>query len=262
MERISEFMDAKWSIREIPLVFRYIDPLEHYPIHNRGRQHHGIIYAMEGYEEYRMRDMSLRTEPGDVFYLPKSEEYEVTTQDSHCTVLCIEFETCAPLNARPFKLRPGSTRLFKSWFLEIERCWQMKQAGWAMECMSMAYHILSEVQRQLMLSYYPREKMEKIQPGVDYLHQHFADPSIRVDDLAEKCGFHPRYFAKVFRDTFGTSPKQYLLQLRMERARELILSNRYTISQVAKMTGFADIYHFSKTFKQENGVSPTAYDQR
>ena len=69
-------------------------------------------------------------------------------------------------------------------------------------------------------------------------------------------------FAKVFRDAYGVSPKQYLTQLRMERARELILSNRYTVSQIAQMTGYGEIYHFSKAFKQENGVTPTEYNRK
>ena len=262
MKNGQKFLENTPIIQEIPLVFRYIDPIERYPMHQAARGHHGILYAIEGREEYKLQNVTLYTEPGDVFYLPKSGKYDVQMFDGVCAVLCIDFETSIPVQMNAFQLRPTNPRLFFGLFAEIERCWQLKRAGWAMECMSMAYHIMAEMQRQILMKYSPSEKMEKIQPVVDYLHQHLDDPNVRVESLAERCDFHPRYFAKMFREAYGVSPKQYLTQLRMERARELILSNRYSVSQVAQMTGFREIYHFSKVFKEENGVSPTEYNRR
>lgn len=255
------FLENPFIIQEISLVFRYVDPAEHYPMRNHGRRHHGILYVVEGRERYGMKDAELRTEPGDVLYMPKSEKYDVNIFDDSCTVLCVDFETSAAARIPAFKLRPSNPRLLITYFTEIERCWQMKRAGWALECMSLLYHIMAEMQRQLLMKYAPSEKISKMQPVVDYLHRHFDDPGIRVESLARKCDYHPRYFAKAFRELYGVSPKQYLTQLRMERARELILSNRLTVSQVAKMTGFTEIYHFSKVFKHEHGVSPTEYNK-
>lgn len=261
MSHGQEFLEKMPIIEAITIVFRYIDPIEHYPMHNRGRSHHGILYVLEGSEHYTTSSAMFRTEPGDVVYLPKSDQYDVVMSDPCCTVICIDFETCGPFQVPAFQLRPMNSRLFKGLFMEAERIWQNKRIGWEMECMSMTYRIIAEMQRQILMKYLQSETLERIQPGVDFLHQHFNEANTRVELLAEKCRLHPRYFAKVFRDAYGVSPKQYMTQLRMERARELILSNRYTMSQIAQMTGFGDIYHFSKTFKQENGISPTEYSR-
>lgn len=262
MTRFIQFWKNTPVVQEIALVFRYIDPIERYPMRNNGRHHHGLLYALEGRETYRTQNATLHTEPGDVFYLPKSERYGVEMSDPCCTVLCIDFETGIPVDSTAFQLRPVNSRLFKGYFVEMEHIWQLKRVGWEMECLSMLYHIMAEMQRQAQARYFPSDMLGKIQPGVDYLHKHFDNPNLRVEELAQKSGFHPRYFAKVFRDAYGVSPKQYLTQLRMERARELILSNRYTVSQIAQMTGYGEIYHFSKAFKQENGVTPTEYNRK
>ena len=248
-------------VREITLVFRYIDSVELYPMHNVGRNHHGLLYAFEGRETYKMKDSVIHTEPGDVVYLPKSAQYYIEMSDPCCTALCIDFETSESINSPAFQMSLPNNRLIRGYFTEMEHIWQLKRVGWEMECMSVFYRIIAEMQKQIHMRYYPSNTLKKIQPSVDYLHEHFDDSSMRVEILAEKSGFHPRYFAKIFKDTYGVSPKQYLTQLRMEQARELILSNRYTVSQIAQMTGYLDIYHFSKTFKQENGISPSEYNK-
>ena len=253
-------LDGTFILEEISLVFRYVDPLKNYPMHNAGRRHHGLLYVLEGNEVYRSARATLKTEPGDVIYLPKTEVYDVTMTDPQCTVLCIDFETARPIDYAPFLIHTSNTRMLKNSFFEVERIWQMKRTGWNAECMAVTYHILAELQRQLSVKYCPSEKLERISAGVDHMHQHFNDPTVSVEQLAELCGFHPRYFAKLFHEVYGISPKKYITQLRMERARELILSNRYTVSQVAQLVGYGDIYHFSKVFKQENGVSPAGYE--
>ncbi len=252
--------DSRIILEEISLVFRYIDPKDRYPMHNGGRRHHGLLYVLEGNEIYRSARATLKTEPGDIIYLPKTEVYDVTMSDPQCTVLCIDFETVYPLGFAPFLIRSGNTRLLRNRFFEAERIWQMKRTGWNAECMAVTYRILSELQRIASMKYCPSEKLERIAPGVDYLHQHFNDSTVSVERLAALCGFHPRYFAKVFNEVYGISPKKYITQLRMDRARELILSNRYSVSQISQLTGYSDIYHFSKVFKQENGVSPAGYE--
>ncbi len=262
MEAKPEFMIHSPVISEISLVFKYVDPVERYPMRNSGRRHNGLLYALEGREEYRMKDCSLKTAPGDIVFLPKGEVYDVFMADRVCEVMCVDFETADPYEVRPFIARSAGTRMLKGGFMELERIWQYKRAGWQAECMSLLYHIVSEVQKQLNNGYCPREKLERLQPGIDYIHRHIDDREMRIDAIAGCCGLHPRYFAKLFHEVYGKSPKQYMTEIRMERARELIMGNRYTVTEIARMTGYSDIYHFSKTFRRVNSIAPTEYREK
>lgn len=61
------------------------------------------------------------------------------------------------------------------------------------------------------------------------------------------------YFRKLFTKTFGISPIKYLKKIRMQKAKELLMADSGSISDIARLTGFTSISTFSKVFKAENG---------
>ncbi|WP_274365495.1 AraC family transcriptional regulator [Paenibacillus thermotolerans] len=82
-----------------------------------------------------------------------------------------------------------------------------------------------------------------------------------ISQLAKDLGYHRTYFSKLFRNAVGMSPQQFLLQVRMERAKEL-LHQPLTVEHIAASIGFSDPLYFSKQFKRRFGLSPTEYRQR
>ncbi|WP_265525071.1 AraC family transcriptional regulator [Paenibacillus sp. JDR-2] len=81
---------------------------------------------------------------------------------------------------------------------------------------------------------------------------------ISIEKLATSLGYHRTHFTKVFKQLTSLSPKQYINQVRMERARELLNTN-ISIEQVGNSCGFTDPLYFSKQFKKWTGTSPTQY---
>jgi AraC-like DNA-binding protein len=73
--------------------------------------------------------------------------------------------------------------------------------------------------------------------------------SIRLSTLARECGLSTSHFARAFRQSFGTSAHRYLVQRRIEKAKELLSFGDCSLSEVALLTGFADQAAFSRTFK-------------
>ena len=63
---------------------------------------------------------------------------------------------------------------------------------------------------------------------------------------------------RMFRSTVGTSPMQYVLSLRLDKAERLIVTTERTISEIAMMCGFSDMSHFARTFRERKGMTPTA----
>ena len=79
-----------------------------------------------------------------------------------------------------------------------------------------------------------------------------------LSDLAAIAGVHPVYLARAFRAHYGHSINRRLLELRLELARKLLVSEM-SLSDIATETGFCDQGHFSKNFKKFYGVSPGEY---
>jgi AraC family transcriptional regulator len=81
---------------------------------------------------------------------------------------------------------------------------------------------------------------------------------LTVEMLAREVGLSPAHFARAFRETMGRAPHQYLLGLRLERARRLLELCGADLSGIAQRTGFADQAHFTRHFKRAYGITPGA----
>jgi AraC-like DNA-binding protein len=80
-----------------------------------------------------------------------------------------------------------------------------------------------------------------------------------VDDLAARAHLSPSRFAAVFRRQFGASPHAYLTSLRIEHACSLLSTTDATQAEIARLCGFADVPHFSKTFRRATASTPGNY---
>ncbi|MFY1665004.1 helix-turn-helix domain-containing protein [Pseudomonas sp. Pseu.R1] len=93
---------------------------------------------------------------------------------------------------------------------------------------------------------------------VEFIELNLAEP-LSLGQLAGMCALSEYHFARMFRESFGLPPHQYLLARRMNRARELLRTTRLAFGEVALECGFASASHFNNTFKQAMGATPGTY---
>ena len=95
---------------------------------------------------------------------------------------------------------------------------------------------------------------------LDYIEKNYAEPITNLT-LAEKFGFHPNYLSGLVKASTGLPMHKYLLQIRLLHAIELLETNALSISKVAQMCGFCDVYHFSRYFKSIMKISPSKFSK-
>lgn len=93
---------------------------------------------------------------------------------------------------------------------------------------------------------------------LDHISQH-PDARLTPAALADHMGLAPDYFARVLRQTFGVPPRRWLVEQRIRYAAQLFQDTEMTVTHLAEMLGYCDVFLFSRQFKQVMGVSPTAY---
>lgn len=93
---------------------------------------------------------------------------------------------------------------------------------------------------------------------LDYIHE-YLDRDIKLADLAALLGMSQYHFSHRFKQAIGISPYQYLLQQRIERAKQLLKQTKLSITEIALECGFNSHSHLSKQFRQLAGMTPTAY---
>jgi PAS domain S-box-containing protein len=100
-----------------------------------------------------------------------------------------------------------------------------------------------------------------LRPVVTYLREHLAEP-MTVDGLAEVAGLPLRQFERLIRRTFGLPTKQYITQVRVTAAGELLKSTQQPLAEIATRCGWYDQSAFSKQFTKIVGVTPGEYRRR
>jgi AraC family transcriptional regulator len=101
----------------------------------------------------------------------------------------------------------------------------------------------------------PRYKLQKV---IAYIDEHLSE-NLSLATIAQQIGISQFYFGHLFKQTMGVSPHQYLLQQRIERAKQLLLQNRPNIADIALAVGFSNQSHFTRRFKQVVGITPKRF---
>ena len=94
-----------------------------------------------------------------------------------------------------------------------------------------------------------------IKEALNYIEQNFQN-DITVEGIASFCGLNRTYFGRIFKETVGKSPQQFLLNYRMTKAAELLKLTNLSISDIGNAVGYPNQLHFSRAFKNVFGISP------
>lgn len=86
--------------------------------------------------------------------------------------------------------------------------------------------------------------------------------NMSVDELADIAGLSPSHFRKIFREIVGMSATQYAIYLRINKAKDLLISGSANVSEAAFQSGFKDVFYFSSMFKKVTGENPSKYLRR
>lgn len=110
------------------------------------------------------------------------------------------------------------------------------------------------VQSSRMSDYYIKE-------AIHYIEQNFQN-NISIEDIASVCGINRSYFGKIFRNSIGRSPQEFLMNYRMAKAAELLKLTSLSIAEIGSAVGYENQLHFSRAFKTIYGLSPREWRKR
>ncbi|MGN0977543.1 MAG: helix-turn-helix domain-containing protein [Faecousia sp.] len=105
----------------------------------------------------------------------------------------------------------------------------------------------------------PQEQEERVITGITrYLQAHLSE-EVSLSVLAEEFHLNPQYISQLFKNEIGVNFLAYLTNIRMEKAKKLLLSTSLSIAEVAQQSGYGDYRVFTKVFKKTEGITPSQY---
>lgn len=168
-----------------------------------------------------------------------------------------------PLLRLPFlqRFEQGQANSFSTLFRQAALHWLPGNAEGETMSKTILLRILLEAHREGHEAPRPVTALRGLEQVKEHLER-FYYTDIAMAELSAQYGISPSYLRKQFRVVYGCGPKRFLTGIRNEHAIRHLLYSEATIQEIAKACGYPDMFHFSKAFKQMNGVSPAVYRKR
>jgi AraC-like DNA-binding protein len=131
--------------------------------------------------------------------------------------------------------------------------------GKVLELMSEFFFVPAE--KELFCERQRRVTQERVQRVIELLRGNLAEPPDLIG-LGRRVGCSPFYLSRTFSQELGMTIPQYLRQLRMERAAELLRSGKFNVTEAALEVGYSSLSHFSQAFHDTFGCCPGLYPLR
>ena len=216
-----------------------------------------LIFHISGESTVFFNGKQLDITKDCIRFLPQGnvQEYVVKRREpGEC--IDVFFDTDVQISDEAFVIGPTQSEKIKALFKKIFAVWVAKDDGYYFECVSLLYKIFAELQKK---NYIPQNQFDAIKPAIAYIEKKFLNEKITAQELDSCCTISYPYIKKLFVKKFGISPIRYSIQLKINYACDLLLSELYTVTQVAELCGYNDIYFFSRQFKEYTGISPTIF---
>lgn len=118
---------------------------------------------------------------------------------------------------------------------------------------------ISLFERRISAAAEPEKQEERTITGITrYLQEHLAE-EISLSILADNFHLNPQYISQLFKSEIGVNFLAYLTNIRMEKAKKLLLATSLSIAEVAEQSGYGDYRVFTKVFKKSEGITPSQY---
>ena len=217
------------------------------------RPYHALAFRICGSASFSQGNLNSTTNTGDVFYMPANRSYKATYQEKN-EILVIHFESDLISKMENYQLNNPHT--ISILFHRMYDIWNKKEDGYYYSALSVMCEILEKISVQQSPSL-RNETMKAFEDVVEYMEKNYTSSECSVKEMVAKAHMSNTYFRKLFFKKFNMNPTRYLISKRLIYAEKLLSTGKYSIKEVAELSGFCDVKYFSRIVKKEYGVPPS-----
>jgi len=233
----------------------------------------GFLYTTEGSANVRLDGEPYRVERFHVLHGGKGMclDIDVTEEDFEYYLIfykgliphpCRQEILALMETNRPFHMQYGFAPQYPISLLRIVSLmaqeWQVSHALERFHVNSLFSQFIYDVFNQLQKQGIHTTKPNLAAQALRYIHDHYMEP-ITLDQLAQNLNYSTKNLSKVFKKETGHSLIDYVIQVRIHNAKELMRNTSATIQEIAESVGYSDRLYFTRIFKKYAGISPGSF---
>ena len=241
-------MFNKIIVTSIDEIFTVNSPKGRYEkIHDR--KTYGLSFCMDGQITYTHNGRKIISDKNHAVILPKDQTYTLYG-DKTGSFPVINFTALNSICDTVVSLPIQNAEAYLHDYEKIKSLSLFD--GNNAEIMSIFYHILHRMSAQSTAGMI-------IMPAVKYIEKNYNNPMLSNRQLAHICNISEVYLRRLFLQFYNMTPKQFILDIRLNKAKQLLSEGMLKINAAAQECGFTNQYHFCRIFKQKVGMTPTEY---
>lgn len=257
------------TVGEISFVRRRA-PNPDWAVHGLTNRRYEVLgFADSGRADYECRGQRFKVAKGNMLFFPRATPHSGSSDPSapwSFYSAAFALEAIGRTTMHAFTLLPNCVAArnpleVRSLFGELERLWDAREPGYLLRCRGILLQLLHVYIRTAAQRAVGVPHLQRLMPVVRQL-QEDHQRTYSVEELAEQAGLSPSRFRVLFKQLTGHPVTRYHNWLRINKAKDLLLSGEYTVAAAAKQVGFDDVYYFSRLFKKLTGFSPSYYRNR
>ena len=239
-----------------------------YPyIARKPRDHESLFFVKKGNLLYERDGKKVIIKEGEVGYIAKgssdsSGAYMCNEVSYYAVNFCID-KTSANLSGNlPFPVLCSSGSLhypYGSLFKKATLESGLKNDGSDYLVNGILLEIIGYLIKEFEIRNSNVYEFKKIDTAVEYMKLHSEDSELQISNISEIAKMSEKNFRRIFKKVYGQTPYVFLQKYRVEKAGILLKNTSKTVSEIALLCGFSDVYSFSHCFKRHLGISPQGY---
>ena len=244
--------------------FTNVAPFSYDTYNSVGRDDYFLIYVTDGAFGTEIDNTIFNLKKGAVVLFPPKYKYHYWGEIPS-KYLCAHFTgsyaerllTDLGFSLRPYVLENEFSPKIKSLFDKMLDQYTAKGPFWkySLAC------LLEEILLTIAISREENNGYRTFKESIKYIRANFTK-KIHIPFLAKLEGLSNSRYITLFHEEMGKTPSEYILEMRLNRACDLLLTTDMPINLVGNLSGYTDQYFFSKIFKKHIGVSPIAYRRK
>lgn len=219
------------------------------------RKYSAISLRLKTAGKYVTKGKTITFEPPSICIIPEGVAYERNNEEEDILVIHFQMLNCVMDTIQVFKIDDGEK--FKKLFVKALNLKYAAATGCNYRITAVTYEILSALTEEVGFTANPKDN--RIVESAEYMRQNYWNPELSIEQLATVACVSPAYYRREFNRVYGTSPKEYLDNLRIQYAKMLLETAYFSQKEVAARCGYSEVGYFRTVFKRKTGKNIKQY---